>query len=102
MLKKEYLKNKPTCKVTFSLPKEAVNGGSEVRLLGEFNNWTWDQGIPMKSSKSDYQAVVELSAGRQYQFRYLIDGAAWVNDWQADAYLPTPFGVENSVISALN
>lgn len=99
MLKKEYLKNKPTCKVTFSLPKEAVNGGSEVRLLGEFNNWTWDQGIPMKSSKSDYQAVVELSAGRQYQFRYLIDGAAWVNDWQADAYLPTPFGVENSIVA---
>ena len=56
----------------------------------------------MKSSKSDYQAVVELSAGRQYQFRYLIDGAAWVNDWQADAYLPTPFGVENSNQSTFN
>lgn len=99
MLKKQYLKNKPTCKVTFSLPKEAVNEGSEVRVLGDFNNWDWEQGIPMKASKANYQAVVELSAGRQYEFRYLIDGATWLNDGQADAYLSTPFGVENSVIA---
>jgi predicted flap endonuclease-1-like 5' DNA nuclease len=99
MLKKQYLKNKPSCKVTFSLPKEAVNGGSEVRILGDFNNWAWEKGATMKASKSEYKAVVELSAGRQYEFRYLIDGTTWVNDWKADAYLTTPFGVENSVVA---
>ncbi len=99
MLKKQYLKNKPTCKVTFSLPKEAVNGGSEVRLLGEFNNWTWEQGVPMKATKAEYKASVELHAGRQYEFRYLVDGTTWVNDWAADAYLATPYGVENSVVA---
>ena len=99
MLKKQYLKNKPTCKVTFSLPKEAVNGGSEVRVLGEFNNWTWEQGVPMKANKAEYKASVELDAGRQYEFRYLVDGTTWVNDWAADAYLATPYGVENSVVA---
>lgn len=99
MLKKQYLKNKPTCKVTFSLPKEAVNGAKEVRILGEFNNWTWEQGVPMKANKAEYKASVELSAGRQYQFRYLVDGSTWVNDWAADAYLATPYGVENSVVA---
>lgn len=99
MLKKQYLKNKPSCKVTFSLPKEAVNGGSEVRILGDFNNWAWEKGAAMKASKLEYKAVVELSAGRQYEFRYLVDGTTWVNDWKADAYLTTPFGVENSVVA---
>ena len=99
MLKKQYLKNKPTCKVTFSLPKEAVNGGTEVRVLGEFNNWTWEQGVPMKATKAEYKASVELDAGRQYEFRYLVDGTTWVNDWAADAYLATPYGVENSVVA---
>jgi len=99
MLKKQYLKNKPTCKVTFSLPKEAVNGAKEVRILGEFNNWTWEQGVPMKANKAEYKASVELTAGRQYQFRYLVDGSTWVNDWAADAYLATPYGVENSVVA---
>lgn len=99
MLKKQYLKNKPTCKVTFSLPKEAVNGGTEVRVLGEFNNWTWEQGVPMKATKAEYKASVELDAGRQYEFRYLIDGTTWLNDWAADAYLATPYGVENSVVA---
>ena len=99
MLKKEFAKTKPTCKVTFSLPKEAVNGGKEVKLLGEFNNWNWENGHPMKASKNEFKTVVELEAGRQYQFRYLIDNMKWENDWAADNYLPTPYGVENSVVN---
>ena len=38
-LKKKYLKTRPMCKVTFSLPPEAVGGGAAVALVGEFNNW---------------------------------------------------------------
>jgi len=99
MLKKQFQSTKPTCKVTFTLPKEAVNGGKEVKLLGEFNNWNPSEGIQMKASKSEFKTVVELEAGREYQFRYLIDNVTWTNDWAADAYLPTPYGVENSVVT---
>ena len=58
MLKKQFQSTKPTCKVTFTLPKEAVNGGKEVKLLGEFNNWNPSKGIKMKASKTDSKLLL--------------------------------------------
>lgn len=98
MLKKEYLKNKSTCKVTFTLPTEAIQGVSEVQLLGDFNNWNIAQGTKMKNSKTGFEATLELAAGRYYEFRYLLDGNIWTNDPAADAYHATPFGAHNSVV----
>ena len=40
-----------------------------------------------------------LEAGRQYRFRYWLDNERWENDWAADAYLPNPFGSEDSVVA---
>ena len=99
MLKKQFSKTKSTCKVTFTLPKEAVNGGKEVKLLGEFNNWNPVEGVAMKASKTEFKTVLELEAGRDYQFRYLIDNNTWENDWNADGYVATPYGVDNSVVT---
>lgn len=99
MLKKQYLKDKPTCKVTFSLPVEAVNGATEVKLVGEFNGWNKTEGILMKATKSEFKTVLELETGRNYEFRYLIDNNTWENDWAADDYIPTPFGGFNSVVT---
>lgn len=98
MLKKEYLKNKPSCKVTFSLPAETIEGVSEVQILGDFNNWNREQGIKMKSAKAGFETTLELAAGRYYEFRYLLDGNIWTNDPAADDYHATPFGVYNSVV----
>jgi len=98
MLKKEYLKNKPTCKVTFTLPAEAINGVSEVQVLGDFNNWNHEQGVKMKSVKAGFETTLELAAGRYYEFRYLLDGNVWANDPAADDYHATPYGVYNSVV----
>jgi len=98
MLKKQYLKSKPVCKVTFTLPKEAAAQAKEVKVLGTFNNWNKAEAITMKASSKEYKAVVELPAGQDYEFRYLIDGKTWANHWAADAYVPSPFGVDNSVV----
>ncbi len=99
-LKKQFLKSKNTCKVTFSLPKEVVEGVAEVKVLGDFNNWDRNNGIIMKASaKNGYQATLELEPGREYQFRYLINDNRWENDWAADGYVRTPFGVENSIVA---
>ena len=38
-IKKAYQKTKKKCKVTFSLPKEAVTKAKQVHIVGEFNNW---------------------------------------------------------------
>ncbi len=98
MLKKEYLKNKATCKVTFSLPAEIIEGVSEVHVLGDFNNWNREDGVKMKSAKKGFETTLELAAGRYYEFRYLLDGNNWANDPAADDYHPTPFGDYNSVV----
>ena len=83
MLKKQYLKTKPVCKVTFSLPKEAAPEASEVLLLGDFNGWKRVNGIPMKPGNKEYKATVELKTGRSYEFRYLVDGRRWRLDTEA-------------------
>ena len=42
--------------------------------------------------------MLSLPAGQDYYFRYLLDGGLWENDWAADAYVPNPFGTEDSVL----
>ena len=100
-MKKQYLKTKSACKVTFSLPKEAVQEATKVMVLGEFNQWSHEHGIALKPLKDgSFKADVELETGREYEFRYLIDNERWENDWSADRYVPSPFiGVDNSVVS---
>lgn len=99
MIKKQYLKSKPICKVTFTLPKEAAAEAKEVRLLGEFNDWNWDNAPVMKAAKAEFKTTVELETGRPYQFRYMIDNQRWENDWAADDYVTSPYsGTENSVV----
>jgi 1,4-alpha-glucan branching enzyme len=101
MIKKQFLKSKPVCKATFTLPAEAAPEAKTVEILGDFNNWK--EGVEMKKQKNGiFKAIVELEAGKEYQFRYLIDGETWENDWEADKYVSTPYGTENSVVVAEN
>ncbi len=87
-LTKQYLKSKQICKVTFSLPAEAVADSKEVVVLGDFNDWNTSSATPLKKQKDgSYKAILELEPGKEYQFRYLIDGSKWENDWAADKYV---------------
>ena len=97
-IKKQYLKSKPICKVTLSLPKAAAVEAESVTLVGEFNEWD-RQSLPMKKLKSgDFKTTINLPVGNEYEFRYLIDGKRWENDWAADKYVPNAFSAENSVV----
>ncbi len=99
-LKKEYLKSRNACKVVFRLPKQAAPGAGYIAVVGDFNEWN-PEAHPMKKLKNgDFTATIELTPGKDYQFRYLIDGERWENDWQADAYVQNPFGAgDNSVVA---
>lgn len=99
MIKKQYSKSKPVCKVTFSLTKEQVGKKADVRVLGSFNDWSWDKALTMKSGKKGYSASVELAAGAVYEFRYLVNGQDWFNDEAADDYQPTPFFSHNCILA---
>lgn len=102
MIKKQFLKSKPVCKATFTLPVEAAPDAKSVQLVGDFNAWSVENAVEMKKQKDGFKAVLELESGKEYEFRYLIDGEKWENDWEADKYVASPFGTNNSVVSALN
>lgn len=98
-IKKNYLKTKPVCKVTFRHPKKAAVSASSIYLVGDFNNWDKKQ-TPMKNLKNgDFTITVDLELNKEYQFRYYIDNKNWSNDYNADKYVPTVYGdSENSVV----
>ncbi|MEW6601714.1 MAG: PilZ domain-containing protein [Nitrospirota bacterium] len=94
---KQYLKN-GKCKVSFRLPSAAAPDARNVALAGEFNNWD-TTATPMKRLKNgDFKITLSLDSGREFRFRYLIDGTRWENDWSADKYLPNDFGADDSVV----
>jgi predicted flap endonuclease-1-like 5' DNA nuclease len=68
-------------KITFTLPAGHVIGADACVLLGEFNNWNIEEGIYLqKQEDGSMRAEVELPAGRDYQYRYLLSNGRWVND----------------------
>lgn len=92
-IKKQYLKDKPVCKVTFRLDKKMIAGAKKASLAAEFNEWKAEK-TPMKALKSgDFTVTVTLDKGREYQYRYLVDGRHWITDDGADKYVHT--GVDN-------
>jgi len=98
-IKKQYLKSKPVCKVTFRLPREAAQFAKTVHLVGEFNNWSYYANRMKGLKNGAFTATLDLELNREYQFRYLIDGKNWENDWHADKYVPTIYkNSENSVV----
>ena len=98
-LKKQFLKSKPVCKVSFRLDAPEIPGAKTVQLLGDFNNWD-KSAEPMTALKTnDFTATLELETGKAYEFRYLINGSVWKNDPQADYFAANSYGQENSVIS---
>ncbi len=97
-MEKAYRKTKKgICRVTFSLPEQP--GVKTAHLVGEFN--TWDKSATPMKRKGDgsYSVALNLEAGKEYRFRYLLDGTRWENDAHADRYVPNEFGSEDSVVS---
>jgi 1,4-alpha-glucan branching enzyme len=97
-VKKQYLKAKPLCKVTFTLTREAAGQADNAYVVGDFNGWDV-KATPMKKLKNgSFTATATLERGKEYQFRYLLDGANWENDWSSDKYVTNRFGGDNSVV----
>ena len=98
-LKKSYSKDKKTCNVTFTVSPEAAQGAQTIMIAGNFNSWSSTE-TPLKKGKDGtFSVKLALEAGKEYQFRYLLDGSRWENDWAADKYIPAPFSsADNSVV----
>lgn len=95
-MKKTYSENKTTCEVTFELPPEVQ--AQTAQICGEFNGWDQEANPMERQDDGSFTLTLELSSGRSYQFRYLLDETHWENDWAADTYVPNLFGGEDSVV----
>lgn len=95
---KQYAKGNSVSRVTFRLQKAAAPDASNVALAGEFNNWDTTSISMERQKNGDFIATIELDRGKEYRFKYVIDGKRWENDWHADKYLPNDYGTEDSVV----
>ncbi|WP_159947107.1 isoamylase early set domain-containing protein [Polaribacter septentrionalilitoris] len=95
-IKKQFLKSKPVCKVTFTVPAEDAK---KVAVVGSFNEWN-EKATPLKKLKNgSFKGTVDLEAGSSYEFRYLVDGS-YLNEDDADAFAWSDFaGADNSVLN---
>ena len=103
MITKSYLKSKKCWKVTFSVPEKELPDWvtiKRVNLVGSFNKWDNDA-TPMKFIKrrKAWKASIYLAPASTVQFRYLINGQHWSNDWHADGYAPNAMGSENCIVN---
>ena len=102
MIIKKYIKSRQVAKVTFELPRTEIPEGVEVEsahLVGEFNDWDPTVTAMKYSRKKEaFWVAVDLEPGREYQFRYLLNGEQWCNEWDADAYVQNSFGEDNCVV----
>jgi len=95
-IKKQYLKSKPVCKVTFSIEAEDAK---KVAVVGSFNEWNAKKAPLKKLKNGTFKATVDLEKDNSYEFKYIVDGT-YVNDVAADSYAWNDFaGAENGVVS---
>lgn len=99
-LQKKYLKTKPICKVKFELPQETIGDAETAFVVGEFNNWDPSANAMKKQKNGSFAATLDLTTGREYQFRYFIGDDRWENEPHADRYIPNNLcGEDNSVVA---
>jgi 1,4-alpha-glucan branching enzyme len=82
-------------RVTFSMP--AAIWADTIHVVGDFNRWSHTAN-PLQLTESGWLATVELTAGKSFQYRFLVNGEEWHNDWHTDRYEPNDLGGDNSVV----
>ena len=94
-IKKQFLKSKPVCKVTFQIESPEAR---TAQVIGSFNDW--NAPIELKKQKGGvFKNTIELPANNSFEFRYLLDGT-YVNDQEADGFQWSDYaGDYNSVLA---
>ena len=97
-VEKKYLKSKPVCKVKFVAPEPLAKESKKIYLAGDFNDWQYQETLLKKQKNGSLATTLNLDTGGEYQYRYVLDGERWENDYDADKYVPSSVGVDNSVV----
>ena len=92
---KQYLKTKPVCKVTFTVPAEDAK---KVAVVGDFNDWSPKASTLKKLKNGTFKGTFDLPKESTYEFKYLVDGE-YINEAEADGYQWNDYaGSENAVL----
>jgi len=100
-IKKQLLKSKPECKVTFAVDKKTIGQARQVTLVGDFNGWDQKNMPFTKLKNGSFKTAINLAIGKEYQFRYLIDGKNWINETDADKFVPSGVSNEENAVITL-
>lgn len=96
MLKKSYSKTGKVCRVTFKY--DNPENAETASLAGQFNNWSLEDNPMKKLKDGSFSVTLSLQSGHSYPFRYVLEGNTWVNDEDANSYVPNEYGEEDSVV----
>jgi 1,4-alpha-glucan branching enzyme len=98
MIHKRGSTHKDKIVVTFEIPGSIW--AERIHLVGDFNGWDRDS-LPFQPTRQEnWQVQIELDQGREYRFRYLVDGVYWQSEWHADRHSAGEDGVFDSVVIA--
>jgi len=98
-IERNYSKDNKKCRIAFWLPKDFAPGAQSIAVAGSFNGWDPCSHPLKKLENGDFSLTVEVAAGKEYQFRFVVDDARWENAGNADKYVWSEYaGCENSVI----
>lgn len=92
---KKYLKSKPVCKVTFTVP---AGEAKKVAVVGDFNNWSPKASELKKLKNGTFKGTFDLPKENSFEFKYLVDDN-YINETEADRYQWNDYaGSENAVL----
>jgi 1,4-alpha-glucan branching enzyme len=95
-IKKQYLKSKPVCKVTFEVEAKEAN---KVSVVGDFNEWNTEAAPLKKLKNGNFKGILPLKKGISYEFKYVVDGN-YINEEKSDAFKWNAYAnAENGVLN---
>lgn len=83
--------------VTFTMP--AIEDCEGLYLVGDFNEWNETSHPMERADDGAWSLTLELEPGNTHQYRFITNKGVWLNDPDAEASAPNPYGAENSVVS---
>ncbi|UXX79734.1 isoamylase early set domain-containing protein [Reichenbachiella carrageenanivorans] len=99
-IKKQFLKSKEACKVTWIIDKNTAGAAKKITLVGDFNGWNEHKAAFSALKNGTFKYVTELPKNNSYQFRYLVDNQHWMNEAEADGFVDNLVsGEQNCIIS---
>ena len=94
-ISKQFLKTKPVCKVTFTVPAQDAK---KVSVVDDFNNWNPKENELKRLKNGSFKGTFDIPKENSYEFRYLIDGN-YQNEAEADGFQWNEYaGTENAVL----